>query len=243
MMTGMFWANGVRAGKHVAEVVGADCDHGREADRRFHGVAPADPIPEAEHIGGVDAKFAYSIGVGGNCDKVFGYGLLIAKGVDQPCAGTVGVGHGFEGCKGFGRDDEQGFSGVEIAGCFGEVGAINVGDKAEGEFALAVMAQGLVGHYWAKVGATNADIDDVADAFAGVAEPLAAADAVGEIAHGVEYGVYFGYDVYAIDDDFGIAWCAQGGVQYGAVLSDVDFLTGEHGFDPLGKVGLLGELE
>src|SRR3546814_9791658 len=36
----------VEAGEHVAEVVRADRDHRRQADRRVHRVAPADPVPE-----------------------------------------------------------------------------------------------------------------------------------------------------------------------------------------------------
>ena len=36
--------------------VGADGDHGGQADGRVHRVAAADPVPEAEHVGGVDAE-------------------------------------------------------------------------------------------------------------------------------------------------------------------------------------------
>jgi hypothetical protein len=54
--------------------------------------------------------------------------------------------------------------------------------KAEGQVALAVVPQRLVGHHRPQVRAADADVDDVADALAGVALPLAAADAVGEIA-------------------------------------------------------------
>src|SRR5262249_26546147 len=43
--------------QHRAEVVGADREHGRQTDSGVHGVAPADPVPELEHVGGVDAEF------------------------------------------------------------------------------------------------------------------------------------------------------------------------------------------
>ena len=49
----------VEAGEHRAEVVGADREHRREADRRIHRVAAADPVPEAEHVGGVDAELRH----------------------------------------------------------------------------------------------------------------------------------------------------------------------------------------
>ena len=38
------------------EAVGPDGDHQRQADRRVDRVAAADPVPEPEHVGGVDAE-------------------------------------------------------------------------------------------------------------------------------------------------------------------------------------------
>ena len=70
--------HGVEAFEHGAEVVGADGDHGGEADGGVHGVAAADPVPEAEHVGGVDAELGDGFGVGGDGDEVAGdgFGLL-----------------------------------------------------------------------------------------------------------------------------------------------------------------------
>ena len=70
-----------------------------------------------------------------------------------------------------------------------EVGAVDVGNEAERHGALAVMLERLVGHHRAEVGAADADVDDVANALAGVALPRAAAHAVGEVGHLVEHGV------------------------------------------------------
>ena len=42
-----------------AEVLRPDGEHRRQADRRVHRVAPADPVPEAEHVGGVDAELRH----------------------------------------------------------------------------------------------------------------------------------------------------------------------------------------
>ena len=53
--------HGVEAGEHVAEIVRADGDHGGQADGGIHGVAAADPVPEAEHVGGVDAELVTSL--------------------------------------------------------------------------------------------------------------------------------------------------------------------------------------
>ena len=46
----------VEAVQHGAEIIRADGQHGRKADGRIHGVAAADPIPEAKHVGGIDAE-------------------------------------------------------------------------------------------------------------------------------------------------------------------------------------------
>ena len=47
----------------------------------------------------------------------------------------------------------------------------------------------------------------------------------------------------AVDDDRRARGRAQGDVQDGAVLRDVDVLAGEHRVDPLAEPGLLGELD
>ena len=66
--TGRFCSNGavrkcssigVEAGEHLAELLGPDRDHERQADRRVVRVAAADPVPEAEHVRGVDAELAH----------------------------------------------------------------------------------------------------------------------------------------------------------------------------------------
>ena len=92
-------------------------------------------------------------------------------------------------------------AGIEVVGRLGEVGAIDVGDEAEGHRAFAVMPQRLVRHYGSQVGAADADVDDVADALSGVALPCAAADAIGEIRHLVEHGMNLRHHVLAVDHD------------------------------------------
>ena len=62
---------------------------------------------------------------------------------------------------------------------------------------------------------------------------VAAADLLGEVGHLVEHGVDLGHDVLAVDDDRLPLRGAQGDVQHGAVLGDVDLVAAEHGVDPL----------
>ncbi len=58
------------------------------------------------------------------------------------------------------------------------------------------------------------------------------AHAVGERRHLGEHLVHVGDDVLAVHDEAGGRRHAQGDVQHGAVLGDVDVLAGEHGVDP-----------
>src|SRR5262249_27970718 len=87
----------------------------------------------------------------------------------------------------------------------------------------------------------DADVDDIADALAGVPLPGAAAHALGEVGHAVEDLVDAGYDVFAVHDDALPAGGAQGDVEDGALLGDVDRLPAEHGVDPLAQAALLGQ--
>ena len=69
----------VEAGQHVAELFGADGEHRRKADGGIHRIAAADPVPEAEHVGRVDAELLDFLGVGGDGDEVLGDGLFVAQ--------------------------------------------------------------------------------------------------------------------------------------------------------------------
>ena len=76
-----------------------------------------------------------------------------------------------------------------------------------------------------------------------MAFPVSAADAVGEGGHLVEHRVDAGNDILAIDKDGFSFGRAQGDVQHGALLGDVDLVPAKHGVDALPQAGLLGKLE
>ncbi len=233
----------VEAGEHLGELRRADRQHGREADRRVHRVAAADPVPEAEHVLGVDAELRHLLGVGRDGDEVLGDRLLLAAQTgQQPLAGGAGVGHRLQRGEGLRGDHEERLRRVEVARGLGEVGAVDVGDEAEGEVAVAEVAQRLVSHHRAEVGAADADVDDVADQLAGVAGPGTGADPLGEVGHAVERLVHLLDDVDAVDDQRALARHPQRHVQHGAVLGDVDVLAGEHRFAARLDAALAGQL-
>ena len=110
--------------------------------------------------------------------------------------------------------------------------------------AVAVMLERLVGHDRPEVGAADADVDDVADALAGVALPLAAADAVGRSRPSCRARRGPG----APRSRRRRRWTAplrgaQGDVQDRALLRDVDLLSPEHGVDARSQAGFLGQPE
>ena len=72
---------------------------------------------------------------------------------------------------------------------------------------------------------------------------VAAPDPVGEVRHLVEHGVDLRHDVFAVDDDGCSFRRAQGHVQDGAVLRDVDLFAPEHGVDPRSQAGFLRQLQ
>ena len=83
-------------------------------------------------------------GVGRDGHEMLGDRLLVApSALQQPVAGGVGVGHRFQRRERLGRDDEQRFRRVEIVRGFGEIGAVDVGDEAERQVAVAVSAAAL----------------------------------------------------------------------------------------------------
>ena len=128
-------------------------------------------------------NFGHFCGIGRDRDEMLGDGFGVAsKARQRPVARRVGVGHRLQRREGLRGDDEQRLRRIEVARRLGEVGAVDVGDEAERHGAVAVMLERLVGHHRPEVGAADADVDDVANALAGVALPFAAADAVGEIA-------------------------------------------------------------
>ena len=234
----------MEAVQHGAEIVRPDGEHGREADGRIHGIAPADPIPEAEHVGRVDAELRHLLRVGGDGDEMLGGGGLLAlEAGQQPVARGMRVGHGLERGEGLGGDDEQRLGGIEIVHRLGEVGAVDIGDEAEGHGPLAVVLQRFVGHDGAEIRSADADIDDIADALAGMPRPGASAQPIGEGRHLVEDGMDIGHHVLAVVQDGRAARRAQRDVKHRALFRDVDLVAAEHGVDALAQARLLGQLK
>ena len=132
---------------------------------------------------------------------------------------------------------------IEIAYRLGKVGAVDIRDKPECHGAVGVVPERFIGHHRPEVGAADADIDDIADALAGMPLPRAAADAVGEVGHPVEDGVNPGHDILAIHHDRSASRGAQGHMQHRPLFRDVDLLATEHRIDARAQADRLRQID
>ena len=185
--------HGVEAVEHSPEVLRADRDHGGQADRRVHRVAAAHPVPEAEHVGRIDAERRDLFGVGRDGDEVLRHGgAKAAEPRQQPVTRALRVGHRLERREGLRRDDEERLGGIEVARRLDQIDAIHVRDEAERQSRGRCSAATLRTPSPGRGRTPDPDVDHVADAPAGVAGPAAAPYPVGERGHPVEHVMYVG---------------------------------------------------
>src|SRR5579859_6585668 len=98
-----------------------------------------------------------------------------------------------------------------------------------------------MGHDRPQVRTAKPDVDDVADALAGMPQPSSAADLVGEIRHPVEHGVHFGHYVDAVYQYPLASGATQSNMQYRPLFGHVDLRTVEHGIDVRAQPAFSGQ--
>ena len=130
----------VEAGEHLAEVLGTDRDHRRQADRGVHRVAAADPVPEAEHVRGVDAELRDALGVGRDRDEVLGDRVVGRRARRRPSpAPSVAFVSVSSVPNVFEETMNSVSSADEVARRLDEVGRVDVRDEAERQVARGVV--------------------------------------------------------------------------------------------------------
>ena len=224
------------------EIFKADRQGDRHADGRPGGVAAANPVPELEHVVGVDTELGHGLAVGGERGEVLGDVGLVTGDVDEPVAGGQGVGHGLLSGEGLGGHQEQGGFRIDLLQGLGDVGAIDVGDEVHLQVVFEG-AQGLGDHHWTQIGTADADVDHVLDRLAGVALPLAGNDFLAEALHLGQHGLHFRHHVLAVALYGTVGAVAQGHVQDGAPFGHVDLVAVEHGVDGAAQIGLFGQID
>ena len=163
--------------------------------------------------------------------------------LQQPGLAQPGVGERLQGPEGLAGHDEERRLRVEAGELLCGVGRVDVADEAAGEPVLAVGLERLVGHHRTQVGAADADVDDRLDPPARHAGPLARPHALGEGVPPAQHLVHVGHDILAVHGQRRVGREAEGRVEHGPVLGDVDVLTGEHGVAAGRDPDLLGEAE
>jgi hypothetical protein len=224
--------HGVESGKHVAKIVRANGYYRGQADRAVHRIAAADPVPEAEHIRGIDAELADRVLVRRNGDEMARHRRIGAELLYRPPTRGRGIGHSLKRREGLRGDDKQGLRCIQIVRRLDEIGAVDIGDEPEAHRPVAVGPKRPVGHLGAEIGAADADVDDVADSSTGMAGPDARANLLGKGRHPVENLVDLRNHVVAVDLDPRASRGTQGDVKNGAFLGDIDLLAAEHLIPP-----------
>ena len=215
-------------------VLEADAESNGKTDCGPQRVTATHPVPEFEHIGGVDTEGRNSFGVGGQSHEVLGDGLFVAiESLENGSLGSFGVGHGFKSGEGLGSNDEERFFDVHLLEGFGHVGAIDVRNEVDFRRVFAssrlfsIRLEGFSHHHRTEVGTADTDVHHVLDGLAGVAFPLAGTHELGEFFHVLEHGANFGHHVLAIDANRIVTLVAQSGVEHGALFGGVNLFAGK----------------
>jgi hypothetical protein len=233
----------VSAGEQLLEALESHEAGDGKSDGRPKGVTAADPVPEDEHVVGVDAEFPDLGGVGGDRHEMPCHVGVVSGMRQEPLPRAEGVGHGLLRGEGLGGDQEQGGFGVERFEGLGDVGAVHVGDEVHPQPGRRIGPQAFGDHHRAEVRAADADVDEVPDRSAGVPRPGARANLLREILHPRQHGLDLGHDIPAVRLDPGVRTVAQGHVEHGAVFGFVDPVAGEHALDRFPQAAALRQLD
>jgi hypothetical protein len=121
------------------------------------------------------------------------------------------------------------------------MGAIDVGNEMSLEARGGIRGQGFRDEGWTEIRAADADVHDIGEGVIAEARELARTHSIAEFPHPGERSHDFGVDVVA-SRQYGAAG-AQGGVQHGAILREIDPLALEHARCPLGQLALPGKIQ
>ena len=136
----------------------------RQTDGRPERVAAAHPVPEFEHVRGIDAEFRDCASLVDSATKCLA--TAARRRARRPASARADRALvmrllGGEGLRG---DDEQRGLRAKRLERLGDVGAVDVGDEVDGESAWHTAAGLRSTMTGTEVGAADADVDDVGDA-------------------------------------------------------------------------------
>ena len=228
----------MRAGQQLLEIIKTNRQRNRQTDRRPQGITATDPIPELEHVGGIDTECRDRAGVGRQRSKVLGHMRLPGGALQEPLTGAQGVGHGLLRGEGLGGHQEQRGLGIQTLQRFGDMSAIHVRNKVHVQV-IFVRLKCLGHHVRTQVRTTDTDIHHIGDRFAGVTGPLPADHFVAKRFHLSQYRINLRHHVLTIDHNWRVATVTQRHVQHRPIFGAVNFVPTEHGGNRLWQLGLV----
>ena len=195
---------------------------------RPDGIAPADPIPEAEHTIGRDAEGLDLVERCRDGREMVRHRLLRRAPRRSSAGAECGIGHGLDGGEGLRRDDEQGGRRIEPRDGIGEMRAVDIRDEMAAR-AVVIGRQRQGDHDGSEVRAADADVDDIGETPAARRGDRSIADARGEGAERGKHRVDIGHHILAINENGRIRAVSQGCVKHRTVFGRVDLRTRQHG--------------
>ena len=216
-----------RALQELAEAVGPDRERHRKSDRRTHAVAAADPVPESEHLVGGDPETLRRVHCRRDRHEMIAGGIRPQR-AGEPVPGRPGVRHGLEGGERLRHHDEQCPGRIEVTDHLVELGRIESYEEPHPRTTDGMSHQCLTGQARTQLAPADADGDDGGEPFTGMPPPIAAAHALGELEHPIEFAMHDGYDIVAVHFEQRVPGRTQSHVQRRSMLGGVHVLTGEH---------------
>ena len=233
----------VAAAQEFVEAVGPDRDRERQPDARPDRIAPADPVPEAEHARRPGCRTAATLSSW--VETAAKWSPTAAS--PTPCAIQARAVAALVIVSWVVKVFDETMNRVRDGSSPRSVSPISAPSTLETKWLRSLRRREgrkrARRHCRAEVGAADADIDDVGHRLAERAPHPSLAHVRGEAQHLLPRADDLGHHVLAVDQNRLAGEIAQGGVQDGALLGDVDLLAGEHRLAPGFDLGRLGELD
>mmetsp|Transcript_4222 Transcript_4222/g.8573 ORF Transcript_4222/g.8573 Transcript_4222/m.8573 type:complete len:425 (-) Transcript_4222:52-1326(-) len=222
--------HGMGTSMHFHPVIKANRQGNGSSNGRPKRITSTDPIPESEHVIGIDTKLGHAFSIGRQGCKVLGNRRLVSlECLEDPRFGRSSVGHGFLRSKGFGGDQKERRFGVASLQNFGNVGTVHVGAEVHLEITLGIRFECLADHDGAQVTSSDSNIDDRVNGLSSVSFPCSTTNLFGKILDARKNIIDFRHDVLAVHQNGRVGLIPQCHVQDGPPFGIVDLFTRKHG--------------
>ena len=169
----------MRPCQKIVETIIANRQDNRQSDGRPDRITPAHPVPEREHVFGVDAESPDCFGIGRNSNEMPRQ-IRLGRPLQKPLACRMGIQHRLHRRKSLGGHDEQSGIRGDAFKCCVQIVSVHVGNEMHFHLRQGKLPQSLTNHLRPQIGAAYADIDDVGYPLACVTHPITRMNPGGE---------------------------------------------------------------